>query len=249
MKKLEGQVAVVTGASKGIGASIAQHLAAEGASVVVNYASSKEGADRVVESITKAGGKAVAVQGDMSKSPDIKRLFAETTKKYGKLDILVNNAGIYEFAPIEQITSEHLHKMFDLNVFGLILATQEALNHFNTAGGSIINISSVVSTLAPPAATAYSATKGAVDTLTKSLAKELGSRKIRVNSINPGMIETEGLQSMGEVATAMQAEVLTRTPLGRIGQPQDIATAAVFFASADSQWITGESLFITGGLR
>jgi len=249
VKKLAGQVAVVTGASKGIGASIAQHLAAEGAKVVVNYASSKEGADKVVAAITKNGGEAVAVQADVAKSDDIKRLFAETAKKYGKVDILVNNAGVYEFAPIEMINSENLHRMFDLNVFGLILTTQEALNHFSTTGGSIINISSVVSTLAPAQASVYSATKGAVDTLTKSWAKELGARKIRVNSINPGMVETEGVKSAGIHESDMRKEVEAETPLGRIGQPQDIATAAVFFASADSAWITGESLFISGGYR
>ncbi|MBS1989649.1 MAG: glucose 1-dehydrogenase [Cyanobacteria bacterium SZAS LIN-3] len=247
MKKLAGQVAVVTGASKGIGAAIAKQLAAEGARVVVNYASSKEGADRVVESIVKEGGDAIAVQGDVAKSADIKRLFAETTKKYGKVDILVNNAGVYEFRSIEQIDDEHLKRIFDLNVFGLILTTQEALNHFGAEGGSIINISSVVSTLAPPHASVYSATKGAVDSLTRSMAKELGARKIRVNTINPGLVETEGVNAAG--MEEMKKDIESKTPLGRIGQPKDIASAAVFFASNDSGWITGESLFISGGFR
>jgi 3-oxoacyl-[acyl-carrier protein] reductase len=249
MNKLKGKVAVVTGASKGIGASIAKHLAAEGASVVVNYSSSKDGATDVVKEIESKGGKAIAVHANVAKKADIERLFLETQKAFGKLDILVNNAGVYEFAPIEAITEEHLHKMFDLNVFGLILASQEAVKHFGTAGGSIINISSVVSTLAPATGTAYSATKAAVDNLTKSLAKELGPRNIRVNAINPGMVETEGMQSTGMMHGDMRSRVEATTPLGRIGQPQDIAPAAVFFASEDSSWITGETLFISGGYR
>jgi len=246
-KKLGGKVAIVTGASKGIGASIAKHLAAEGASVVVNYASSKAGADRVVAEITKDGGKAVAVQADVSKPAEIKRLFAETKKSFGGLDVLVNNAGIYEFLPIEKVTPEHFHKQFDLNVLGLLLTTQEALNHFGSAGGSIINISSVASTSAPATGSVYSATKGAVDTVTKSLAKELGARKIRVNSLNPGMIETEGFHAAGIAESDFRKQVESQTPLGRIGQPQDIATAALFLASPDSAWITGETFVVSGG--
>jgi 3-oxoacyl-[acyl-carrier protein] reductase len=249
-KKLTGKVAVVTGASKGIGASIAKHLAAEGASVVVNYASSKSGADKVVGEITAQGGKAVAVQGNVAKRADIDRLFAETAKNYGKVDILVNNAGIYEFAPLEQITEEHFHKQFDLNVLGLLLTTQEAVKHFNPAGGSVVNISSIVSgTFAAPNGSVYSATKAAVDAVTRSLSKELGARKIRVNAVNPGMIETEGFHAAGIAESDMRKQVEAQTPLGRIGQPQDIAPAVVFFASDDASWITGESLYITGGLR
>ena len=251
MSKLAGKVAVVTGASKGIGASIAKHLAAEGAAVVVNYSSSKEGAERVVAEIVRKGGKAVAVQANVAKQADIQRLFAETKKAFGRLDILVNNAGIYEFAPLENVTAEHFHKMFDLNVLGLILTSQEAAKHFGPGGGSIVNISSVVSTYAPPNASVYSATKAAVDAVTRSLAKELGARKIRVNSINPGMVETEGTTSSGITASdsAFRKQLEAQTPLGRIGQPQDIAPAAVFLASADSAWITGETLYISGGLR
>src|ERR1017187_8010488 len=249
MKKLEGKVAVVTGASKGIGASIAKHLAAEGAAVVVNYASSKEGADRVVAEITGKGGKAVAVQANVAKQADIDRLFAETKKAFGKLDILVNNAGVYEFSPVEAVTEAHYYKQFDLNVLGLILASQAAVKHFSPAGGSIINISSIASTLAPPNASVYSATKGAVVAITKSLAKELGPRKIRVNAINPGMVETEGLHGVGFAESDFRAQVEAQTPLGRIGQPQDIAPAAVFLASPESDWITGATLYISGGLR
>jgi 3-oxoacyl-[acyl-carrier protein] reductase len=250
-KKLSGKVAVVTGASKGIGAAIAKQLADEGASVVVNFASSKSGADRVVAEITGKGGKAKAVQADVAKQADIKRLFAETKTAFGRLDILINNAGIYEFAPLENITAEHFHKLFDLNVLGLLLTTQEAVKHFGPDGGSVVNISSVVSTLAPPSTSVYSATKGAVDTITKSLAKELGARKIRVNAINPGMVETEGTTSAGIVASESEFKkhTIAQTPLGRIGQPDDIAPAAVYLASPDSAWITGETLFISGGLR
>jgi 3-oxoacyl-[acyl-carrier protein] reductase len=249
MSKLKNKVALVTGASKGIGASIARHLAAEGAAVVVNYASSKEGADRVVKDIVGKGGKAIAVQANVAKQADIDRLFAEVKKAFGTLDILVNNAGIYEFLPLETITEAHFHKVFDLNVLGLILTTQAAVKHFGPAGGSIINISSVVSTLAPPTTLVYSATKGAVDTLTKVLAKELGPRKIRVNSINPGMVETEGWHAAGIADSDMRKHTEATTPLGRIGQPEDIAPAAVFLASSDSAWITGETLTIAGGLR
>ncbi len=248
-KKLAGKVAVVTGASKGIGASIAKHLAAEGASVVVNYASSKTGADKVVSDITSAGGRAVAVQADVAKKTEISRLFAETKKAYGQIDILVNNAGIYEMAPLEAVSEDHFHKQFNLNVLGLILSTQEAVKHFNPAGGSVINISSVVSTFGIPGAVVYSATKGAVDSVTRVLAKELGPRNIRVNSINPGMVETEGTHAAGIEGSEFQAKTKAATPIGRLGQPQDIATAAVFLSSADSSWVTGESFFISGGFR
>jgi 3-oxoacyl-[acyl-carrier protein] reductase len=248
-QKLTGQVAVVTGASKGIGASIAQHLAAEGAAVVVNYASSKAGAERVVAEITGKGGRAVAVQADVAKPADVKRLFAEAKKAFGRLDVLVNNAGVYEFAPLENVTPEHFHKQFDLNVLGLILATQEAVKHFGPAGGAVINISSVAATAAPPTASVYSATKAAVDAVTRSLAKELGPRHVRVNAINPGMVETEGVHAAGITESDFRKQVEAQTPLGRIGQPQDIGPAAVFFASADSGWITGETLHIGGGYR
>jgi 3-oxoacyl-[acyl-carrier protein] reductase len=248
-KKLAGKVAVVTGASKGIGAAIAKQLAEEGASVVVNYASSKEGAERVVREATGKGGKAIAVQANVAKQADIKRLFAETRKAFGRLDILVNNAGIYEFAPLEAITEEHFHKHFDLNVLGLILTTQEGVKHFGPEGGSVINISSVVSTSPLPQASVYSATKAAVDAVTKSLAKELGPRKIRVNSINPGMVETEGVRAAGIAESDLRKQTEASTPLGRIGQPQDIAPAAVYLASSDSAWLTGETLHISGGLR
>jgi len=248
-QRLKGKVAVVTGASKGIGASIAEHLAGEGAAVVVNYASSKEGAERVVAEITGTGGRAIAVQANVAKQADIQRLFAEAKKAFGRLDILVNNAGIYEFAPIEDVTPEHFHKQFDLNVLGLILTTQEALKHLGAGGGSIINISSVAATAAPPATSVYSATKAAVDAVTRSLAKELGPRKIRVNSINPGMVETEGVQAAGIASSDFRKQVEAQTPLGRIGQPRDIGPAAVFLASDESGWITGETLHITGGNR
>lgn len=246
--KLQGKVAVVTGASKGIGASIAKHLADEGASVVVNYASSRAGADRVVADITKAGGKAVAVQADVSKQTDVERLFKESTKAFGKLDILINNAGIYEFAPLEELSEEHFHKQFNLNVLGLLLATREAVKHFN-GSGAIVNTSSVVSSLTPPTSAVYSATKAAVDAITRSLAKELGPRKIRVNSVNPGMVETEGTHAAGITESEFRTQIEATTPLGRIGQPEDIAPAVVFLASSDSAWITGETLFIAGGLR
>ena len=250
-QRLTGKVAVVTGASKGIGASIAKHLAAEGAAVVVNYASSKAGAERVVAEITGQGGKAVAVQADVAKHADVKRLFAEAKKAFGRLDVLVNNAGIYEFAPLEEITPEHFHKLFDLNVLGLLLASQEAVKHFGPGGGSIVNISSVVATSAPPATSVYSATKAAVDAVTRSLAKELGPRQIRVNAINPGIVETEGTTSAGITANEsdFRKQFEAQAPLGRIGQPQDVGPAAVFLASDDSGWITGETLYIAGGFR
>ena len=248
-KKLAGKVAVVTGASKGIGAAIAKQLAAEGAAVVINYASSKTGADTVVREITSDGGKAVAAQGDMSKKADIERVFAEAKRAFDSIDILVNNAGIYEFAPIENVTEDHFHKQFNLNVLGPLLATQAAVKLFGPSGGSIVNISSVVSTMSVPNAAVYSATKGAVDALTRSLAKELGPRKIRVNAINPGMVETEGVHTAGIAGSEMQKNVEAQTPLGRIGQPRDIAGAAVFLASSDSAWITGETFVISGGMR
>jgi 3-oxoacyl-[acyl-carrier protein] reductase len=248
-KKLTGKVAVVTGASKGIGASIAEHLAAEGANVVVNYSSSKEGADRVVGAIVGKGGKAIAVQGNVAKQADILRLFAEAKKAFGQVDILVNNAGIYEFAPLESITAEHFHKQFDLNVLGLLLTTQEAVKHFGPSGGSIVNISSVAATSAPPTTSVYSGTKAAVNAVTRALAQELGPRQIRVNSINPGMVETEGVHSTGIADSDFRKQVEAQTPLGRIGQPQDIGPAAVFLASGDSAWLTGETLYISGGFR
>ncbi|HZR28885.1 MAG TPA: glucose 1-dehydrogenase [Terriglobales bacterium] len=248
-KKLAGKVAVVTGASKGIGASIAKHLAAEGASVVVNYSSSKEGADRVVSEIARNGGKAIAVQGNVAKKNDIERLFEETKKAFGRLDILVNNAGVYEFSPLENVTEEQFHKHFDVNVLGLVLASKEAAKYFDPSGGSIINISSTVSSFTPPHTAVYTATKGAVDAVTRTLAKELGPRKIRVNAINPGMVMTEGVQTAGFAEGDFRKQIEAITPLGRIGDVEDIAPAAVFFASAESGWITGETLRIAGGLR
>jgi 3-oxoacyl-[acyl-carrier protein] reductase len=248
-EKLKGKVAVVTGASKGIGAAIAVHLAAEGAAVVVNYSSSKEGAERVVVEIAGKGGKAMAVQADVAKKAEIQRLFIETKKAFGRLDVLVNNAGIYEFVPLTEVTPEHFHKLFDLNVLGLILTTQEAAKHFGADGGSIVNISSIVSSYGVPNGSVYSATKAAVDAVTRSLAKELGPRKIRVNSINPGMVDTEGYRAAGIGESEMRKRTEAQTPLGRIGQPRDIAPAAVYFASSDSAWVTGETLYITGGLR
>ena len=249
MNKLTGKVAVVTGASKGIGAGIAKGLAAEGASVVVNYSSSKEGADRVVAEITSKGGKALAVQGDVSKSAEVQRIFAETKKAFGRLDVLVNNAGVYQFAALGEITEEQFHKQFNTNVLGLILATQEAAKHFGADGGSVINIGSVSSQQTPPATAVYTATKGAVDAVTHVLAKELGPRKIRVNSINPGMVETEGVHASGIIGSDFQKSLQAQTPLGRIGQPEDIAPVAVFLASGDSGWLTGETLLASGGLR
>ncbi len=247
--KLTGKVAVVTGASKGIGAAIAQELAAEGAAVVVNYASARQDADRVVAAITNTGGRAIAVQANVSKKPEIQRLFAEAQKAFGRLDILVNNAGIYEMAPLESVTEEHFHKHFDLNVLGLLLTSQEALKYFGPEGGSIVNTSSIVSTWGIPGGSVYSATKAAVDAVTRSLAKELGARKIRVNSVNPGMVETEGTQSAGITDSDFRRQTEATTPLGRIGQPRDIAPAVAFLASPDAAWITGETLYITGGLR
>ena len=249
MSKLVGKVAVVTGASKGIGAGIAKALAAAGAAVVVNYSSSKEGADRVVTEITGSGGKAIAVQGDVSKAADVKRLFAEAKKAFGTLDVLVNNAGVYQFAPLEDVTESEFHRQFNTNVLGLILATQEAVKHFGEHGGSVINIGSVVSRLGMPGSTVYTATKGAVDAITLVHSKELGPRNIRVNSINPGGVETEGTHTMGMVGSDMEMQMVAQTPLGRLGQPGDIATIAVFLASADAGWLTGEKLLASGGMR
>ena len=248
MSRLTGKVAVVTGASKGIGAGIAKALGAAGAAVVVNYASSKAGADAVVADITKAGGKAVAVQGDVAKAGDAERLIAESVKAFGKLDVLVNNAGVYDFAPLENVTEELFHRLFNTNVLGLLLTTKAAAKHLG-AGASVINIGSVVSRITPPGSSVYSATKGAVDAITGSLARELGPKGIRVNSINPGMVETEGVHSAGFLGTDFEKNAVAQTPLGRIGQPQDIATVATFLASDDAGWLTGEQLLAGGGLR
>jgi 3-oxoacyl-[acyl-carrier protein] reductase len=247
--KLNGKVAVVTGASKGIGAGIAKQLAAEGAAVVVNYSSSKSDADKVVDEIAKAGGRAVAVQGSVAKKAEVDKLFSAAEKAFGKIDILVNNAGVYEFMPLEDATEQQFHRMFDTNVLGIILATQAALKHFKSNGGSIVNISSLASSLTPPTGVIYNATKGAVDAITRTLAKELGPKKIRVNSINPGMVITEGVVSAGFDQGDFRKGFEAQTPLGRVGQPDDIAPAAVFFASDDSKWVTGETLLIAGGLR
>ncbi len=246
-KKLAGKVAIVTGASKGIGAAVAIHLAEEGASVVVNYASSKEGADHVVSEIEKKGGKAIAIKANITEQADVQRLFSEAQKKFGKLDILVNNAGVYEFAPLEKVTPEHFHKMFNLNVLALLLVSQEAVKHFGPKGGSIVNVSSVASTIALPNTSVYSATKAAVDAITKSIGTELGTRNIRVNSINPGLVETEGVHTAGFSEGEFRKQAESRTALGRIGQPNDIAPAVVFLASDDAAWITGETLIISGG--
>jgi 3-oxoacyl-[acyl-carrier protein] reductase len=244
--KLAGKVAVVTGASKGIGAAIAKQLAAEGAAVVVNFANSKSGADKVVGEIIAAGGKAVAVQADVAKKVEIQRLFAETRQAFGQLDVLVNNAGVYEFSPLENITEEHFHRQFNLNVLGLILTTQEAVKEFASLK-SIINLSSVVGTSPMPGASVYSASKAAVVAVTKALAGELGPRRIRVNSINPGMVETEGVHAAGFTEGDFRKQVEAQTPLGRIGQPQDVATVAAFLAADDSGWITGEAIHVAGG--
>jgi 3-oxoacyl-[acyl-carrier protein] reductase len=248
-KKLEGKVAVVTGASKGIGASIAKALAEEGASVIVNYSSSKQGAERVVAEISARGGRAIAVQGDVSKPTDIERLFSEAKRSFDRLDILVNNAGTYEFAPLESVTEQHFHKHFDLNVLGLLLATKEAVKHMGPEGGSVINISSAASSMRMPNSAVYTASKAAVEAITGVLAKELGPRKIRVNAISPGMIETEGSRAGGFVGTDFQKMVEAQAPLGRMGQPDDIAPTAVYLASSDSKYMTGETLLVSGGLR
>ena len=248
MSKLTGKVAVVTGASKGIGAAIAKSLAAEGASVVVNYASSKAGADTVVSAITAAGGKAVAVRGDVSKAADAQGVIDAAIKNFGHLDVLVNNSGVYEFLPIDDFTEQHYHKIFNVNVLGLLLTTQAAVKHLGE-GASIINIGSVVSSRTPPNSAVYTGTKGAVDAITGVLAKELGPKKIRVNSINPGMVETEGVHAAGFIGSDFEAGVVAQTPLGRVGQVDDIAGVATFLASNDSKWITGELVRAGGGLR
>jgi len=249
MGKLSNKVAVVTGASKGIGAAIAKALAAEGASVVVNYSTSKQGADRVIAQIAKAGGKAIAVQGDVSKLADVQHIFAETKKAFGRLDILVNNAAIYQFAPLGEITDQHFDSQFNLNVKGLLFATQEAVKLFDGEGGSIVNISSLASQGIVAGSSVYSATKASVDVVTRVLAKELGPKKIRVNAINPGPVETEGFQAAGFSGSDFARQSAEKTPLGRIGQPEDIASVATFLASRDSGWLTGETLFASGGLR
>jgi len=249
MSRLKGKVAVVTGASKGIGAEIAKQLAEEGAAVVVNYASSKAGADDVVAEIARRGGTALAVKGNVSKAAYVRHIFDQASKVFGRLDVLVNNAGVYQFAPLEEITEEHFHRQFDINVLGLLLATQEAAKYFGAEGGSVINIGSVASQLTPPQSAVYSATKGAVDTITRVLAKELGPKKIRVNSINPGMVETEGTHTVGLMGSSFQKSAEAETPLGRIGQPKDIAPIAAFLASGDSGWLTGETLVASGGMR
>jgi 3-oxoacyl-[acyl-carrier protein] reductase len=248
MSRLTGKVAVVTGASKGIGAEIARHLAAAGAAVVVNYASSREGADKVVADIVGAGGRAVAVRGNVATAADVDGIFAEAKSAFGTVDILVNCAGVYKFGTIEEVTEDEFYRQFDTNVLGLLLATKAAAAQFGSEGGSVINIGSVVSRLAPPASAVYSATKGAVDAITRVLAKELGPRKIRVNAINPGVIETEGTHTAGLIGSAFDAQMVQLTPLGRIGQPNDIAPVAVFLASDDSHWVTGETLFVSGGM-
>lgn len=248
MSKLTGKVAVVTGASKGIGAAIAKSLAAEGASVVVNYSSSKAGAEKVVAAITTAGGKAVAVGGDVSKANEAKGIIDAAIKNYGRLDVLVNNSGIYEFSPIENFSEEQFHKIFNVNVLGLLLTTQAAVKHLGE-GGSIINIGSVVSRVTPPNSAVYTGTKGAVDAITGVLSKELGPKKIRVNALNPGIIETEGTHTAGFIGSDFESQLVGQTPLGRIGQPNDIAAIAVFLASDESAWLTGEQLLAGGGLR
>jgi 3-oxoacyl-[acyl-carrier protein] reductase len=249
MSKLAGKVAVVTGASKGIGAGIARALAEAGAAVVVNYAGGKSGAENVVADIVAKGGKAVAVQADVSKAADVKRLFAEAKQAFGRLDILVNNAGVYQFDALESITEDGFHRMFNINVLGLLLASQAAVSHFGPEGGNIINISSVASKMAMPTTAVYSATKGAVDTITQVLSKELAPKKIRVNAINPGGVETEGTHTMGIIGTDFEKQMVAQTPLGRMGQPTDIGPIAVFLASPDSGWVTGEILFASGGMR
>jgi 3-oxoacyl-[acyl-carrier protein] reductase len=247
MSKLKGKVAVVTGASKGIGAAIAEHLGAEGASVVVNYARSKQDAEKVARKVEAAGGKAVVVQGDIARPEDVKRLFAETKKAFGKVDVLVNNAGVYEFRPLEQVDAEHYHRHFDLNVLGLLNATQEAVKLMDGDGGSVINISSVAATTPPPAGSVYAASKAAVDAITRSLALELGPRKIRVNSLQPGFTETEGVRASD--LKGFREFAVSRTPLGRAGQAADVAKVAVFLATEDSGWITGEQIPVGGGIR
>jgi 3-oxoacyl-[acyl-carrier protein] reductase len=247
MTKLAGRVALVTGASKGIGAAIAEALGAAGAAVAVNYASSREGADRVVAAITGAGGRAVAVQGSVAEAAET--IVAETVAAFGKIDILVNNAGVYGFAPLEAVTAEEFHRQFNTNVLGLLLTTQAAVKHFPETGGSVINISSLVTRITPPMAVVYNGTKGAVDAITATLAKELGSKKIRVNAINPGVVNTEGARAMGVIDGEFEAMAVAQTPLGRVGVPEDIATIAVFLASSDAGWVNGETILAAGGMR
>ncbi|MGC4087166.1 MAG: glucose 1-dehydrogenase [Polyangiaceae bacterium] len=247
MNKLKGKVAIVTGASKGIGAGIARAFAAEGASVVVNYASDRAGAARLVDEIQAEGGRAVAVQADVSSERDVERLFEESSKAFGRLDVLVNNAGVYRFAPLSEIGEDEFHREFSINVLGPILTTQRALRYFGTEGGSVINVSSVVSRLALPNSVIYSATKSALDSLTRSLSRELGRRKIRVNTLSPGATETEGLSASGLFDSEFQKQTVDKTPLGRFGTPHDIARAAVFLASDDAAWVTGEALAAAGG--
>ena len=249
MSKLKNKVAIVTGASKGIGAGIAKAYGSEGASVVVNYSSDKAGADRVVNEITGAGGQAVAVQGNVSLSADVKRLFAETKNAFGKLDILVNNAGVFKFEPLETVTEEEFHRQFNINVLGTILTTQEALQYFNGDGGSIINLSSVVSDSTMANAVVYAATKGAVDTIAGVLSKEFAGKKIRINTIAPGGVETEGTHTEGIIGGDIEKHIVAGTPLGRIGQPNDIAKVAVFLASDDAEWVNGERISVAGGFR
>ena len=249
MSDLKGKVAVVTGASKGIGAGIARSLGAAGAAVAVNYSSSREGAERVVADIKAKGGKAIAVQGDVAKAADVRHLFDETEKAFGRLDVLVNNAGIYRFQPLDDITEDEFHSLFNTNVLGTILATKEAVKHFGANGGSVINISSVASEDAVPTAAVYSATKGAVDAVTRVLAAELGPRKIRVNAIAPGGVETEGTHAAGVMGSDFEKQMIARTALGRLGQPDDVARVAVFLASDDAAWLTGERLAASGGYR
>jgi 3-oxoacyl-[acyl-carrier protein] reductase len=248
MSRLAGKVALVTGASKGIGADIAKRLAADGAAVVVNYATSREGADKVVADIVGAGGQAVAVQGNVAMAADATRIVDQAKSVFGKIDILVNNAGVYRLSPIEEVTADEFHRQFDTNVLGLLLVTKAAVAQFGPGGGSVINISSVVTRLAPPGFSVYTATKGAVDAITRVLAKELGPRKIRVNAINPGVVETEGTHAAGITGSAFEAQMVQQTPLGRIGQPGDIGRVAVFLASDDSRWVTGETLVVAGGM-
>lgn len=249
MSELTGKVAIVTGASKGIGAAIAKGLGAAGAAVAVNYASSREGADRVVAEITGKGGRAIAVQGDVAKAADVRRLFEETQRAFGALDVLVNNAGVYQLEPIESVVEDAFHRQFNTNVLGPILAIQEAVKHFGPKGGSVINISSVASTSAPPNSVVYSATKGALDAVTRVLAKELGPRRIRVNTIAPGGVETEGVHAAGLIGSDFEKQVVAGTPLGRFGQPEDIAGVAVFLASDAAGWVTGERIGASGGFR
>ena len=249
MNRLQGKVAVVTGASKGIGAGTAKALAAEGASVVVNYSSSQEGADRVVAEITRQGGQAVAVQGDVSKAGDVERLFAETQKAFGGLDVLVNNAAVFQFMPLEAITEEEFHRQFNTNVLGILLTTREATRYFGAEGGSVINLTSVASVSAMPTSTVYAASKSAVDSITRVLAMELAPKKIRVNAVAPGMTETEGSAAMGILDSEMGKAFIAQIPMGRIGQPEDIARTVLFLASEESSWITGERITASGGQR